>query len=133
MTSKGICQIRVYYEDTDLSGVVYHANYLRYFERARTEWLRDAGFSQEALKRDQGVVFAVANVSVDFIAPARLDDFLEVTTILKERRRASLSFVQTAAIVGEPARVLALATVRVACVAATTFRPRALPPIGLAQ
>lgn len=117
---------RVYYEDTDASGVVYHANYLRYFERGRTEWLRNMGFSQQDINATSGVVFTVANVEVDFVRPARLDDDLVVTVVVEHMRRASLTFGQalTRKADGE---LLARARVRVGCVDVTTFRPCALP------
>jgi acyl-CoA thioester hydrolase len=72
--------IRVYYEDTDLAGIVYYANYLRFIERARTEWVRSLGIDQVALKADQGIVFAVRRVEADYLAPARFDDALVVHT-----------------------------------------------------
>ena len=119
--------IRVYYEDTDLSGVVYHASYLRFLERARTEWLRALGFSQERLKGELGVVFTVAGMEIDFRRPARLDDMLEATVALEGRKRASLNFVQTLRRVDDASMVLTQARVRVACVAMATFKPCALP------
>ncbi len=119
--------IRVYYEDTDLSGVVYHASYLRFLERARTEWLRALGFSQERLKDELGVVFTVAGLEIDFLRPARLDDALEATVELDGRKRASLNFVQTLRRVDDVNTVLTRARVRAACVAMDTFRPCALP------
>ena len=119
--------IRVYYEDTDMSGVVYHASYLRFLERARTEWLRAQGFSQERLKGELGVVFTVAGMQIDFRRPARLDDALEATVALDGRKHASLNFVQTLRRAGQPQDVLTEARVRVGCVAADTFRPCALP------
>lgn len=119
--------IRVYYEDTDLSGVVYHASYLRFLERARTEWLRALGFSQERLKGEMGVVFTVAGMQIDFRRPARLDDLLEATVALESRKRASLNFVQTLRLAGDVNTVLTEARVRVACVAMATFKPCALP------
>jgi acyl-CoA thioester hydrolase len=119
--------IRVYYEDTDLSGVVYHASYLRFLERARTEWLRALGFSQERLKNEMGVVFTVAGMEIDFRRPARLDDLLEATVALEGRKRASLNFVQTLRRADDAAMVLTQARVRVACVSMATFKPCALP------
>jgi len=119
--------IRVYYEDTDLSGVVYHASYLRFLERARTEWLRALGFSQERLKNEMGVVFTVARMEIDFRRPARLDDMLEATVELEGGKRASLNFVQTLRRADDVAVVLTQARVRAACVAMATFRPCALP------
>lgn len=85
---------RVYWEDTDGGGVVYYANYLRFLERARTEWLRAAGLSQQALAAEQGIVFAVSRVEVDYRLPARLDDRLIVTCEPKRTGAASLSFAQ---------------------------------------
>ena len=75
-------EIRVYYEDTDLAGIVYYANYLKFIERARTEWVRGLGIDQGALKRDQGIVFAVRRVEADYLRPAVFDDLLGVTTRL---------------------------------------------------
>ncbi len=119
--------IRVYYEDTDLSGVVYHASYLRFLERARTEWLRALGFSQERLKDELGVVFTVAGMEIEFRKPARLDDVLEATVAVEGRKRASLNFVQTLRRAGDAGWLLTQARVRVACVALATFKPCALP------
>ncbi|WP_028081503.1 tol-pal system-associated acyl-CoA thioesterase [Solimonas soli] len=117
---------RVYYEDTDVSGVVYHANYLRFFERARTEWLRALGLGQDALMRDLGIAFTVANMEIDFRMPARLDDALEIHTAVPLIRRASIVFEQTLYRAGER-QLLARAKVRVGCVGSTDFRPVPLP------
>lgn len=117
---------RVYWEDTDGGGVVYYANYLKYLERARTEWLRAAGFSQTALASDPGIVFAVTNVEVSYRRPARLDDELLITCEPQERRAASLSFAQRIHR-RDPGELLASAQVRIACVDARTFRPQRLP------
>ncbi len=76
--------VRVYYEDTDLAGIVYYANYLRFIERARTEWVRACGVDQVALRAETGMVFAVRRVEADYLAPARFDDLLEVSTTLRE-------------------------------------------------
>ncbi|KPP84909.1 MAG: tol-pal system-associated acyl-CoA thioesterase YbgC [Rhodobacteraceae bacterium HLUCCA08] len=81
---------RVYYEDTDLAGIVYYANYLRFIERARSEWVRELGIDQVALKAEQGVVFAVRRVEADYLAPARFDDLLEVLTGIESRSAARL-------------------------------------------
>ena len=86
--------IRVYYEDTDAGGVVYYANYLKFCERARTEWLRTFGVSQQALIDEQGLGFVVRSVQADYLAPARLDDALEVITQVAMLRRASILFEQ---------------------------------------
>lgn len=119
--------VRIYYEDTDVSGVVYHANYLRYFERARTEWLRAQGLSQEILRTEHGIAFTVANMQIDFLLPARLDEQLNVTVEQTSRKRASLIFSQTLCRADAPEKVLARATARVGCVDVASFRPRALP------
>lgn len=119
-----VIPIRVYYEDTDASGVVYHASYLRYFERARTEWLRALGFSQQSLAGTSAVAFTVSRLNIEYRRPARLDDALTVTSSLAELRRASLVFEQHL-LRGDVE--LARAQVRAACVDAQSFRPRGLP------
>jgi acyl-CoA thioester hydrolase len=139
---------RIYWEDTDGGGVVYYANYLRFLERARTEWLRARGYSQQALARDPGVVFTVMSVRIDYRLPARLDDELLVTCVPRPEGAASLWFGQSiyrrtdarlqALAAGEggalPAErgaaapdLVASADVRIACVDARTFRPQRLP------
>jgi len=118
--------IRVYWEDTDGGGVVYHAGYLRFLERARTEWLRSMGIGQEALRQAQDLVFAIRSLQIDFLAPARLDDELIATVELTAVRGASLGFRQ-AVLRASDGAVLARATVKAACLAASTFRPRPLP------
>ena len=124
--------VRVYYEDTDSGGVVYYANYLRFMERARTERLRDLGFEQNRLRRDQGVLFTVHSIQVDFRKPARFNDALEVTADIADQRRASLTFYQEVRRAGET-DVLCSGHVRVACVDAGSFRPAAIPsPLRLA-
>lgn len=117
--------IRIYWEDTDAGGVVYHAQYVAFLERARSEWMREQGYGQELLRRDHGLVFAVRAMQVDFLKPARLDDTLEVGVVLHECRRASAVFVQRVRC-GEV--LLLTATVRVAALDADGFRPRAIPP-----
>lgn len=119
--------VRVYYEDTDASAVAYHASYLRWFERARTEWLRAQGLSQETLRLDHGIAFTLANLEIAYLKPARLDDALEVVTRVADKRRASLVFEQLLQSLGAPQQVLARAKVRVGCVDAATFRPVPLP------
>lgn len=118
--------IRVYYEDTDGSGVVYHAGYLRYFERARTEWLRAAGFSQQELREMFGISFTVNHLEIDYLRPARLDDRLLASAEVVACRRASLRFCQILRREGDAAE-LCRATVSVACVDARTFKPSRLP------
>lgn len=118
--------IRVYWEDTDGGGVVYHASYVRFLERARTEWLRSLGIGQQALRESQDVVFVVRSMQLDFLAPARLDDELVATVELAGRRRASLEFVQTLVRTGD-AQLLVQAKVLAACITASSFRPRGIP------
>ena len=125
--------VRVYYEDTDASRVVYHAAYVKYFERARTEWLRALGFSQHRLHDALGVVFTVANLDVAFLRPARLDDELRVAVAVEQVRGASLTFRQELFRDGEGDAPLARAHVRVGCVDAASFRPRALPKAFINQ
>jgi len=125
-TDTHVFPVRVYYEDTDASAVAYHANYLRWFERARTEWLRGRGYGQEALRVEAGVAFTVSKIEIDYRKPARLDDALEVHTRIAELRGASLIFEQRLCRPGS-AEALTTARVRVACVDAVTFRPKALP------
>jgi acyl-CoA thioester hydrolase len=116
--------VRVYYEDTDAGGVVYHASYLCYLERARTEWLRTLGYSQAKLKLEESLVFTVVAMTLDFLKPARLDDQLTVISQVSLSGGASVEFEQQ--ILRGPERILA-ATVRVACLDADSFRPRRLP------
>ena len=115
---------RVYWEDTDAGGVVYHAQYLAFLERARTEWLRARGKGQELLRAEHDLVFAVRAMRIDFRNPARLDDALRVTVALRECRRASLVLAQS---VRRGDALLLDAEVRVAALSAATFRPKAIP------
>jgi acyl-CoA thioester hydrolase len=117
--------VRVYYEDTDAGGVVYHANYLRFMERARSEWLRSLGQEQDRLREEQGLLFTVSRVRVDFLKPARFNDLLEVSVRLSRLGRASLELAQETT--RRPDGVLCRAEIRVACIDARTFRPRAIP------
>lgn len=124
--------VRVYYEDTDSGGVVYYANYLKFMERARTEWLRSLGFEQDALIREEGVLFAVRSVQIDYHKPARFNDLLEVMASLTERGRASLTFAQEVRRSSESAGhelgpLLCSASVRIACLDASSMRPCAIP------
>jgi acyl-CoA thioester hydrolase len=116
--------VRVYYEDTDTGGVVYYANYLKFFERARTEWLRAAGFEQQRLAADEGLQFVVARIECDFRRPARLDDVIELDVRVTQAGRASVVFEQTARRGDE---VLAAARVRAGCVDTRTLAPKAMP------
>jgi acyl-CoA thioester hydrolase len=116
--------VRVYWEDTDAGGVVYHAQYLAFLERARTEWMRALGHGQETLREAHGLVFAVRAMRIDFRAPARLDDALEATVALRECRRASLLVAQE---IRRDGRLLVDADVRLAALGAAGFRPRGIP------
>jgi len=116
--------IRVYYEDTDAGGVVYHSDYLKYFERARTEWLRSLGFEQPELRTGDGIIFVVRSIRIKYAQPARFNEMLEVTSRLVEIGRSRFVFEQTL-LRGE--ELLTQAQVEVACVADPGFRPTALP------
>ena len=116
--------LRIYWEDTDGGGVVYYANYLKFFERARTEWLRSLGVQQGALQAESGAIFVVAEANVRYLAPARLDDQVVVSVNVVERGQASLRIEQQA---WRGDTLLAQGWVRVGCVDATTLRPRRIP------
>jgi len=116
--------VRVYYEDTDFGGVVYYANYLRYFERARTEWLRSLGVDQQRLAAEDGLQFVVRRAEIDFLRGARLDDELSITVECTERKRTYLMLRQQALRGAEP---MAEAMVQAACVRRDSFKPAPLP------
>ncbi|MBK8285684.1 MAG: tol-pal system-associated acyl-CoA thioesterase [Ahniella sp.] len=118
--------IRVYYEDTDAGGVVYHANYLRFFERARTEWLRAQGIAQSRFAAETGLVFVLSELSVSFRRPARLDDELSVSCTLAETRAASLRFTQQL-VRSHDQELLVGLECRVALIDAGSFKPVVLP------
>lgn len=118
--------IRVYYEDTDAGGVVYHANYLRFLERARTEWLRAHGIEQAKLNAEHGLIFVISQVSLSFRRPARLDDELLASCELAEVRAASLRFAQTLVRTTDRELLVSLEC-RVACLHAGTFTPVVFP------
>jgi acyl-CoA thioester hydrolase len=117
--------VRIYWEDTDGGGVVYYANYLKFLERARTEWLRARGFVQTELAKDPGIVFVVANLSIEYKRPARLDDSLIVTCEVEPEGAVCIQFAQR---IVRGTEVLVEASVRVACLDAASFRPKRLPP-----
>jgi acyl-CoA thioester hydrolase len=120
--------VRVYWEDTDAGGVVFYANYLKYFERARTEWLRSLGHAQERLRLDTGAIFVVTDTAVRYLRPARLDDLLDVTVNVSDAGGATLTLAQQAwRHGGGMAELLTEGTIRIACVDAGTFRPRRIP------
>jgi len=116
--------VRVYYEDTDAGGVVYHSNYLSFMERARTEWLRSLGFVQTELRSRLGVIFVVREIGIKYRQPARFDDRLEVHTELLEIGRSLLRFRQA---ILRDAEVLTEAEVQVVCVDAERLKPVAIP------
>lgn len=117
--------VRVYWEDTDAGGVVYHASYLRFMERARSEWLRGQGIDQSRFKQDTGLAFLVRSMQLDFLKAALLDDELQVTVEVKESRAASILFAQT--ISRTDGTTLIRAQVRVACVDVQRMVPVRIP------
>jgi acyl-CoA thioester hydrolase len=116
--------LRVYWEDTDAGGIVFYANHLKFFERARTEWLRALGFGQEQLRTQAGVLFVVAETAVRYLRPARLDDRVDVTVAVTEAKRASLALAQQA---WRGDELLSAATIRLGCVDTATLRPCRIP------
>jgi len=116
--------MRIYWEDTDAAGIVFYANYLKFFERARTEWLRSLGFGQETLRRDAGIAFVVSDTSLRYRRPARLDDVIDVSVAVVHLGQASLEIAQEARRAGE---LLAEGTIRIGCVELGTFRPCRIP------
>ena len=114
----------VYYEDTDMGGVVYYANYLKYMERCRTDWLWAMGVDQQRLRAERGLQFVVVNITVDFLRPAVLHDEILVTATLERLAGATIHFKQTIMRGGEQ---LIDATVRAACIDSGTLKPRAIP------
>jgi acyl-CoA thioester hydrolase len=121
--------IRIYWEDTDAGGIVFYANYLKFFERARTEWLRAMGFGQQLLRDESGGMFVVSETAVKYHSPARLDDTLVVTAELQNGGKASLTIAQRAYLraQGQPDRLLAEGTIRLGWVDSTTLKPGRIP------
>jgi acyl-CoA thioester hydrolase len=119
-------EVRVYYEDTDSGGVVYYANYLKFIERGRSEYLRELGFEQDQLIQEQNIIFAVRSIQADYLLPARFNDLLSVSTEVKNTRRASLIFSQK---IEDPKqnKVLFRAQITVACLDVQSFKPCAIP------
>ncbi|NOQ14109.1 MAG: tol-pal system-associated acyl-CoA thioesterase [Methyloprofundus sp.] len=118
--------VRVYYEDTDAGGVVFYANYLKFYERARTEMLRDMGFEQDQLMAQEGVIFVVRSVQIDYLKPAKFNNMLEVSAQLSLVKSASLTFEQTIMCEHE---LLSKATIRIACLDSNTMRPKLIPDL----
>ncbi|MGA8864414.1 MAG: tol-pal system-associated acyl-CoA thioesterase [Gallionella sp.] len=118
--------VRVYFQDTDAGGVVYHANYLNFMERARTEWLRVHGYSNAELMKELGVVFVVRSMKLDYLKPALLDDALEVTVQIKEIGRSRLTLLQT---VRRRDELLTEAETHLVCVSMASFKPVSVPEV----
>ena len=116
--------IRVYYEDTDAGGVVFYANYLKFFERVRTEMLRDMGFEQDQLTAEQHLIFVVRSVNVDYLKPARFNESLYATAEIIQIKKASLCFEQTI-VRGED--LLCKGSVRIACLDSSSMKPKIMP------
>jgi acyl-CoA thioester hydrolase len=118
--------VRVYFQDTDAGGVVYHANYLNFMERARTEWLRTHGYSNAGLMKEFGVVFVVRSFRMDYLKPALLDELLDVTAQIKDVGRSRLTLLQT---VRRGEEVLTEAEVHLVCVSLESFKPVSVPDV----
>jgi acyl-CoA thioester hydrolase len=118
------CEVRVYWEDTDAGGIVYYANYLRFLERARTEWLRSLGWDQGTLANEYGVLFVVRSAALDFLRPARLDDVLRVEVAVAATGAATIEFEQR---IERCSEVLVTARVKIACVRIAAFQPARIP------
>ena len=121
--------VRVYWEDTDAGGVVFYANYLKFFERARTEWLRHLGVGQQSLREATGAIFVVSDTSLRYRAPSKLDDLLRITVLPTEIGRVSMTLQQQAwRQDGEESTLLCEGSIRIGCVDALSLRPRRFPP-----
>jgi acyl-CoA thioester hydrolase len=128
MTAPFVFPIRIYWEDTDAGGIVFYANYLKFFERARTEWLRSLGIQQQSLKEESGGMFVVSETQIKYFSPARLDDLLEVTARTAETGRASLVLAQQAWLTVDGERkLLAEGTIRIGWVDSQTMKPGRIP------
>jgi len=122
--------VRVYYEDTDAGGIVFYANYLKFFERARTEWLRVSNVNQQQMSQEFQVMFVVKATAVEYHAPAKLDDELKLTVVVERLGRASVQFIQEAWCGG---RLLATGKIKVGCVGVVSLRPSPIPDVILAK
>ena len=129
VTGEGLSQfywpVRVYYEDTDSGGVVYYANYLKFMERARTEWLRHIGFEQDILIDENEILFAVRHINIDFHNPARFNELLNVKTHITDQRKASLVFEQI--ISNQTEEIICKAHIKIACLNCKTLKPEPIP------
>ncbi|HHI94245.1 MAG TPA: tol-pal system-associated acyl-CoA thioesterase [Gammaproteobacteria bacterium] len=127
--------VRVYYEDTDNGGVVYYANYLKFMERARTEWLRARGVEQDVLMAQEGLIFAVRSAQLDYLKPARFNQLLSVSVGMAETGKASLTFDQTVNLITEgddevkSDLLLCQGRIRIACLDANSLKPRVIPAL----
>ena len=120
--------VRVYWEDTDAGGIVFYANYLKFFERARTEWLRSLGLQQQSLRDETGGMFVVSGTELRYHRPSRLDDLLLVTAQVVEAGRASMTIAQTARRgPGPDGELLCEGSIRIGWIDAQTFRPQRIP------
>ena len=122
-----VWQTRVYYEDTDAGGVVYYANYLKYMERARTEWLRALGVEQNALAKELNVLFAVRSVTIEYKKPARFNDALTVTAVPHALKPASISFKQDISLQSDETNLFTTSEVNVVCLNVKNFSPNPIP------
>lgn len=120
-----VLPVRVYYEDTDAAGIVYYASYLKFLERARTEWLRALGFGQRGLA-EQGIAFAARSIAVEYLKPARLDDALNVVSEIESVGRVQIVFAQRV-LRAEGAELLLTSSMRIACIEPAGMRPAAMP------
>ena len=120
--------IRIYWEDTDAGGIVFYANYLKFMERARTEWLRSLGIGQQALRERSGGMFVVSETQLKYHRPARLDDELLVTAELRQTGAVSATIAQRVLAKNEPTLLLCEGTIRIGWVDAATLRPARIPP-----
>ena len=125
--------VRVYWEDTDAGGIVYYANYLKFMERARSEWLRALGIDQAALARDERLQFAVVEARIRYHRPARFDDLLQVSVQATELGGASVTMTQEVRRETQDGELLVSATIRAACLDSEGLKPRPLPAAMLAQ
>ncbi|GMR16808.1 MAG: tol-pal system-associated acyl-CoA thioesterase [Gammaproteobacteria bacterium] len=123
--------IRIYYEDTDAGGIVYHTNYIKFMERARTEWLRDLGFEQDELRHKDGVIFAVRSVQVDYFLPAKFNDELTISSKVINFGKASITIeqevVRVSSDISKKDELLCKGIIKVATLDAALFRPKAMP------
>ena len=123
--------VRVYYEDTDAGGVVYHSNYLNFMERARTEWLRHAGFEQDTLIEKKQILFAVRKISIDYNKPALFNDLLNIKTRIIEQRKVSLLFEQL--VFNQAEEMICNAEIKIVCIDSNTLRPKPIPETILSE